>query len=138
MKIVSGLIGVLALVISSLVLAPAADASYPGTVVTSCHSHQPRTVRKHRNLLVSYAIGVPGNGRPTGVVTIRIYRVAKHNHNVFVRSRTLRFAGGAQVRSLGKFTKKGAMRVQVVFTPSRGSVYRSCATGMHGFRVTHG
>ena len=138
MKLISGLIGVFALVVTTLVFAPAAHAAYPGTVVTSCNFNKPNSVRKNKKLLASYSIGTSGNGGPAGKITFKIYRVKKNGDLAFNRALSNSFNGGAHVRSLGKFKKTGKWRVQLVFTPSGGSVYKSCATGLRGFKVKRG
>ena len=135
MKLLSGLIGAFALVISGLVVAPAANAAYPGTVATSCNFSKPAKVKKGKKLFASYSIGTSGNASPAGKVTFKVYRVKKNGDLVFNRSLSNSFNGGAAVRSLGKFHKKGKWRVQLVFTPASGSVYKHCATGLRGFKV---
>lgn len=139
MKLLSALIGTLALVAAALVAAPgAANAAYPGTVATSCTYGTPHSVRKGHAYRVLYNVRASGNATPSGKVTFRVYHVGKHGGLSFNRSFSNGYTGpSTRVKSLGKFHKRGRYVTQLVFRPNSGSVYKSCASGFHSFRVKH-
>ncbi len=139
MKLVGSLIASSALGLSVLVAVPptaSAAPPYPGTVATQCSYAVPGSVRKNRRLNVAYRVRANGNARPSGLVTFRVWKVTRAGNLIFNRALSNGYTGpNIRFKSLGKFKKRGRYVTQMSFRPNRGSVYKSCATGLRGFRV---
>lgn len=107
---------------AGLMVAPAADAAYPGSVTTHCGARQPNKWGAHDTPKL-YIVVTPGQPKGTVAITFTDKKTgAKH-------SKTITYSGNYQT-----FTMSGAglqvkhkYRAVLSYKPTSGSVYKPCA-----------